>query len=167
MFNRHLYANSNLDHCIIYEQELITALVTKNIFPSQKKKTQHTKNSISICTVVAPTNHDRMMWIVNDANLSVQYLWFPGGTANVLRQLPQCTALLQFITWKIERRQHLVNATFVRLQTQYHRLLFVLFQESSNSSCNTNISIYIQRVVCQDNFRAQRIKLKNTIVYDM
>lgn len=62
-------------------------------------------------------------------------LWLAQLAARILGQLPQRTALLQLIAWKVERRQHLIGATLAAIDAQYHNLLCKLVQKASNGAC--------------------------------
>lgn len=78
-----------------------------------------------------------VLWIPYDAYLTIRIrmLWLAQLTARILGQLPQCTALLQLIAWKVERRQHLIRAAFAAIDAQYHNLLCKFVQKASNCAC--------------------------------
>lgn len=56
-----------------------------------------------IMSITHTVNHDGMLWIMNDANLSFNDLWLAETAADVAWQLPQGAALLQNVAWEIQR----------------------------------------------------------------
>lgn len=75
-----------------------------------------------------------MLWIVNDPDLSVKVQRFAVRAANVLGQLPESAPLLQMVAREVQRRQHLVDASLVRLQAQDDHLAGMLLQEASDGA---------------------------------
>lgn len=81
---------------------------------------------------ILTAHHGVVLRIVNDPDLAVELQRFAERAANVLGQLPEGAALLEMIAREIERRQHLVDASFVRLQTEHDHFGGMLLEKATN-----------------------------------
>jgi len=83
------------------------------------------------------THVDTVLGIADNAYLAVgiRMLGLPELPANILGQLPQCTALLQLVPREVQWGQDLVGAALAAAHAQYHNLQGALVQIATDCTC--------------------------------